>query len=155
MASKEKVSLAQLRVGILAIVALSCIVLLIFLLTGNKKFFITEVPLHTYVDDAASLQAGAAVRIAGIQAGTVKKVALSGSNDPRRVIRVVVFELNIPFRPAVVHHAVMIPEYRIERGTAGSHNAADKSVYGVVRCAFYLRTKRIEVVVVEYRAKDR
>ncbi|HXR76474.1 MAG TPA: MlaD family protein [Bryobacteraceae bacterium] len=88
MASKDKVSMAQLRVGILAIVALSCIVLLIFLLTGNKKFFITEVPLHTYVDDAASLQAGAAVRIAGIQAGTVKKVALSGSNDPRRVIRV-------------------------------------------------------------------
>ena len=88
MASKEKVSLAQLRVGILAIVALSCIVLLIFLLTGNKKFFITEAPLHTYVDDAASLQRGAAVRIAGIQAGTVKKVALSGSNEVRRVIRV-------------------------------------------------------------------
>lgn len=88
MASKDKVSLAQLRVGILAIVALSCIILLIFLLTGNKKFFVTEVPLHTYVDDAASLQRGAPVRIAGIQAGTVKKVMLSGMNDPRRVIRV-------------------------------------------------------------------
>jgi phospholipid/cholesterol/gamma-HCH transport system substrate-binding protein len=88
MASKDKVNLAQLRVGILALVALFFVVLLIFLLTGNIKFFVKEVPLHTYIDDAASLVAGAPVRVNGIGAGSVKSVALSGSNDPNRVIRV-------------------------------------------------------------------
>jgi phospholipid/cholesterol/gamma-HCH transport system substrate-binding protein len=88
MPSKEKVSLAQLKVGILALVALFFVVLLIFLLTGNIKFFVKEVPLHTYIDDAASLVAGAPVRINGIGAGNVKSVALSGLNDPNRVIRV-------------------------------------------------------------------
>ena len=72
MASKEKVSWAQLKVGILALVALFFVVLLIFLLTGNLKFFVKEVPLHTYVDDAASLIEGAPVRINGIGAGNVK-----------------------------------------------------------------------------------
>ena len=88
MPSKEKVSLAQLKVGILALVALFFVVLLIFLLTGNIKFFTKEVPLHTYLDDAASLVAGAPVRINGIGAGNVKNVALSGLSDPNRVIRV-------------------------------------------------------------------
>jgi phospholipid/cholesterol/gamma-HCH transport system substrate-binding protein len=88
MASKEKVSWAQLKVGILAIVALFCIVLLIFLLSGDKQFFVTEVPLHTFIDDAAALVEGSPVRINGITAGKVNKVALSGLNDPNRTIRV-------------------------------------------------------------------
>ncbi len=88
MASKEKVNLAQLRVGILAIVALSCITLLIFLLTGNTKFFMKEVHLHTFIDDAAALGVGAPVRLNGIGAGKVTKVVLSGSSDPNKVIRV-------------------------------------------------------------------
>jgi phospholipid/cholesterol/gamma-HCH transport system substrate-binding protein len=49
---------------------------------------VKEVPLHTYIDDAASLVAGAPVRINGIGAGNVKTVALSGLADPARVIRV-------------------------------------------------------------------
>ena len=88
MASKEKVNWAQLKVGILAIVALFCIVLLIFLLSGDKQFFVTEVPLHTFIDDAAALVEGSPVRINGITAGKVNKVALSGLNDPNRTIRV-------------------------------------------------------------------
>jgi phospholipid/cholesterol/gamma-HCH transport system substrate-binding protein len=88
MASKEKVSWAQLKVGILAIVALFCVVLLIFLLSGNKRFFVTEVPLHTYIDDAAALVEGAPVRLNGIEAGKVTKVALSKFRDPQRTIRV-------------------------------------------------------------------
>lgn len=95
MASKEKVSLAQLRVGILALVAMFFVVLLIFLLTGNVKFFVKEVPLHTFVDDAAALTPGSPVRINGINAGNVKKVALSGLNDPNKVIRVD-FEVDEP-----------------------------------------------------------
>jgi phospholipid/cholesterol/gamma-HCH transport system substrate-binding protein len=88
MASKDKVNWAQLKVGILALVALFLVVLLIFLLTGNTKFFMKEVPLHTYTDDAAGLVAGAPVRINGIGAGKVTKVELSGSNTPNNTIRV-------------------------------------------------------------------
>lgn len=88
MPSKEKVGLAQLKVGILALVAMFFVVLLIFLLTGNVKFFVSEVPLHTYLFDAAGLVAGAPVRINGIGAGSVKSVNLSGSPDPNKVIRV-------------------------------------------------------------------
>lgn len=88
MPSKEKVSLSQLKVGILGIVALFFVVLLIFLLTGSMDFFRHQVPLHVFVSDAAGLTAGSPVRINGIQAGKVNKVALSGETNPQRVIRI-------------------------------------------------------------------
>jgi phospholipid/cholesterol/gamma-HCH transport system substrate-binding protein len=88
MATSNKVNWAQLKVGILAIVALFFIALLVFLLTGNTNLFTSEVPLHSYVSDAAAVAAGAPVRIAGIDAGKVTGVKLSGSNDPRKTIRI-------------------------------------------------------------------
>jgi phospholipid/cholesterol/gamma-HCH transport system substrate-binding protein len=88
MPSKQKVSLAQLKVGILGIVALSCVVLIVFLLTGDMQWFQSQVPLHLYTSDASGLNPGAAVRINGISAGKVEHVGLSGETDPRRVIKV-------------------------------------------------------------------
>lgn len=87
MASKEKVSLAQLKVGILGIVALFFITLLIFLLTGSTQWFKKQIELHAYVSDAAGLTPGAPVRINGIQAGNVDNVSLSGLSDPKRIIK--------------------------------------------------------------------
>ena len=88
MPSKQKVSLAQLKVGVLGIVALSCVTLIIFLLTGDMQWFKKQIPLHLYTSDASGLNAGAPVRINGITAGKVDRVALSGETDPRRVIKV-------------------------------------------------------------------
>lgn len=88
MPSKEKVGMAQFKVGILGIVALACVTLLIFLLTGNTQFFKSLIYLHVYTSDAAGLTSGAPVRINGIQAGTVKTVALSGETNPARTIKV-------------------------------------------------------------------
>ncbi|HEX4167418.1 MAG TPA: MlaD family protein [Bryobacteraceae bacterium] len=88
MPSKEKVSIAQLKVGILGLVALTCIALLVFLLTGNMHWFVREIPLHVYTSDAAGLTKGAPVRINGIQAGKVDNVALSGDRNPARVIKI-------------------------------------------------------------------
>ncbi len=88
MPSKERVSMAQLKVGILGIVALSCIALVIFLLTGNMSWFQKDIPLNVYVSDAAGLTPGSPVRINGIQAGSVKDVQLSGDTNPDRVIKV-------------------------------------------------------------------
>jgi phospholipid/cholesterol/gamma-HCH transport system substrate-binding protein len=88
MPSKEKVNWAQLRVGILGIVALFFITLLIFLLTGNLQWFKQQVPLHVYVGDAAGLSPSSPVRINGIGAGKVNTVQLSGQTDPQRIIKV-------------------------------------------------------------------
>src|SRR5438309_12064497 len=88
MPSKEKVGYAQMKVGILAIVALACVTLIVFLLTGNASWFKKQVPLHVYTSDAAGLNSGAPVRINGIQEGSVKKVQLSGETNPQRIIRV-------------------------------------------------------------------
>jgi phospholipid/cholesterol/gamma-HCH transport system substrate-binding protein len=88
MPSKERVGLAQLKVGILGIVALFFITLLIFLLTGGVSWFQKTVPLHVYTSDAAGLTQGSPVRINGIPAGKVTWVGLSGESDPARVIKV-------------------------------------------------------------------
>jgi phospholipid/cholesterol/gamma-HCH transport system substrate-binding protein len=88
MPSKEKVSIAQLKVGILGIVALSCVALLIFLLTGNTEWFKKQIPLHVYTSDAAGLTPGAPVRINGIEAGKIDQVGLSGESNPQRIIKV-------------------------------------------------------------------
>jgi phospholipid/cholesterol/gamma-HCH transport system substrate-binding protein len=88
MPSKERVSLSQLKVGILGIVALFFITLLIFLLTGGGSWFQKTVPLNVYTSDAAGLTQGSPVRINGIPAGKVTGVQLSGETDANRVIKV-------------------------------------------------------------------
>ncbi len=88
MPDKTKSQLAQLRVGILAIVALFFVTLLIFLLTGGSGWFQKMTPLNAYAADASGLTAGSPVRINGITAGKVNSVRLSGETNPKRVIRV-------------------------------------------------------------------
>jgi len=88
MPSKQRVGLAQLKVGILGIVAIFFVTLLIFLLTGGVSWFQKTVPLHVYVADAAGLTEGSPVRINGIPAGKVNEVKLSGETNPQRIIRI-------------------------------------------------------------------
>ncbi|MBV9302454.1 MAG: MCE family protein [Acidobacteriaceae bacterium] len=88
MPSKQKVNLAQLKVGILGIAALFFVTLLVFLLTGNLSWFKKQATLHVYVADAAGLTPGSPVRINGIGAGQISDVALSGQTDPQRIIKV-------------------------------------------------------------------
>ena len=88
MPSKERVSAAQLKAGILGLVALFFVTLLIFLLTGSTRWFQNRAPLHVYVADAAGLTAGSPVRINGIGAGKVDSVRLSGLTEPQRIIKV-------------------------------------------------------------------
>ncbi|MBM3785733.1 MAG: MCE family protein [Acidobacteria bacterium] len=85
--SSSKVSWAQLRVGIMAVVAFAILALLLFLLTGNKSLFSKEVTIHTYLDDSAAITEGSAVRLNGIQVGSIGKVTLSGENKANRVVR--------------------------------------------------------------------
>jgi phospholipid/cholesterol/gamma-HCH transport system substrate-binding protein len=88
MPTAQKVSWAQLKVGIMAVVAMAILGVLIFLLTGDTKLFAKEEVIYTYMDDSAALAKGAPVRLNGILAGKVKDVTLSGERQPQRVIKI-------------------------------------------------------------------
>ena len=88
MPSAKKVSWAQLKVGIMAVAAMTILGVLIFYLTGSKKFFARPAILYTYLDDSAALAKGSPVRLNGFLIGNVSKVELSGSNLPQRVVKV-------------------------------------------------------------------
>lgn len=93
MPSDGKVTWARLRVGILGILSMIIVAVLIFLITGNYSLFESKSQIFTYMNDAAALDKGAPVNLNGIGIGKVKKIALSGSNDPRRVVRI---DMEIP-----------------------------------------------------------
>jgi phospholipid/cholesterol/gamma-HCH transport system substrate-binding protein len=93
MAIQTKVKWAKLRVGILAVAALVILTILIFLITGNVNLFESRVKLYTYLNDAATLTDAAPVNLNGIQIGKVKRIGLSGSKDPKRLVRV---EMEVP-----------------------------------------------------------
>ncbi len=88
MPSPRRVRWAQLRVGLMAIVAMIILGVLIFLMTGQKALFVREAVIYTYMDDAAALSKGAPVRLNGILIGNVDRVELSGSTQPNRVVRI-------------------------------------------------------------------
>ncbi len=88
MPTAQKVGWAQLRVGIMAMIAMAILAVMIFLLTGETKLFAKEELIYTYMDDSAALAKGAPVRLNGILAGKVKNVALSGERQPLRIIRI-------------------------------------------------------------------
>ncbi len=87
MAIQKKANWARLKVGLLAIAALAILAVLIFLLTGNSHLFTSKATLYTYMDDAASLIVNSQVQLNGIGIGRVSKIALSGSKDPSKIIR--------------------------------------------------------------------
>ncbi len=67
-------------------VAVAILVVLLYLLTGGT--LLTEKAiLYLYVPDATGVGEGSPVRVNGITVGKVKAIALSGSPDPKRVVR--------------------------------------------------------------------
>src|SRR5713226_5057588 len=88
MPIQTKAKWSRLRVGILAIVAMAILAVLIFLITGNTHLFESQATVYTYMSDAAALTVGAPVNLNGIPVGKVKKIALSGDRNPRRLVRI-------------------------------------------------------------------
>jgi len=93
MAIQTKAKWARLKAGLLAIGAMTILAILIFLLTGQTNFFESKAAVYTYLSDAAALTIGAPVNLDGIPIGKVKSINLSGSKDPRRLVRI---EMEIP-----------------------------------------------------------
>ena len=93
MPSQSKVSWAKLRVGVLAVGGMIILAVLIVLITGNTHLFESKAKIYTYLNDAAALQVGAPVNLDGIPIGKVSTITLSGSKDPRRLVRI---EMEVP-----------------------------------------------------------
>jgi len=88
MAIQNRATWARLKVGILAIFAMTILAVLIFLITGQTNLFESQVTIYTYMADAAALTTGAPVNLDGIPIGKVKTIRLSGSKDPMRLVRI-------------------------------------------------------------------
>lgn len=95
MAAASKIGWAQLRVGILAAVALLLLFILVFYITSNKSLFAKEQQVVTFLDSAPGIAKGAPVRLNGLTVGNVAAVGFSGEGKPGRFIRI---ELNVDER---------------------------------------------------------
>src|SRR5437762_1618746 len=88
MPDPKKVSWAQLRIGIMAAVAMAILAVLIFLLTGSGGIFTSYASLYTYMDDSAAMNTSTPVRLNGIGIGKIDKIEFSGSNKPGEIVRI-------------------------------------------------------------------
>lgn len=88
MPTTSKSKWAQLKVGVMAIVALLILAFLIVLMTGVNPLFQRTTEVYTYLGDSVAMTEGATpVRLNGILIGKVKKIDLSGSSDPSRIVK--------------------------------------------------------------------
>ncbi len=88
MPSPQKVKWSQLKVGVIALVAMIILGVLSFLLTGNGGLFQRTAILRTYLDDSAGMAVGATVRLNGIAIGSIDKVQLSGERTKGRIVEI-------------------------------------------------------------------
>ncbi|MGA2714636.1 MAG: MCE family protein [Bryobacteraceae bacterium] len=77
----------RLRVAGLIWIAIGISAVEMYLLAGSD-LFARRTTLTTYLPDAAGVTTDSEVRLSGIRIGGVRKVELSGSLDPRRIVRV-------------------------------------------------------------------
>ncbi|MEO5922838.1 MAG: MlaD family protein [Bryobacteraceae bacterium] len=89
MPSAAKTHWSQLKVGIVAAIALLILVFLVITMSGTNPLFQKTALAYTYFDDSFAMTAGATpVRLNGILIGKVKEVNLSGDNTLNRTVRV-------------------------------------------------------------------
>ena len=84
----REIALAKFRVTMVIICGLCILSVLVYLLTGGS-LLTAKVTLYLYIPDSTGVGQGSPVRVNGIDVGKVQLVQLSGSNDPNRVVRVV------------------------------------------------------------------
>ena len=88
MATTSKSKWAQLKVGLMAIVALLLLAFLVVLMSGVNPLFRRTTEVYTFLPDSVAMTEGATpVRLNGILIGKVKTVELSGSSDPARIVK--------------------------------------------------------------------
>ena len=69
---------AELKIGLVSIFAVVMATFMIFLLSGSGGFFWQRYPVKTQFENIAGLKAGAPVRVAGVEVGSVTDVTFDG-----------------------------------------------------------------------------
>jgi phospholipid/cholesterol/gamma-HCH transport system substrate-binding protein len=93
---------AELKVGILAVAAIAVATVVIFMVSGEGGFFWQRYTLKAKFDNVAGLKPGAPVRVAGVEVGSVKGVAISGNEVE------VTFQLSREMQPGITTHSVAV-----------------------------------------------
>jgi len=70
---------SELKIGVLAIIAVGIAAALIFTLTGTRGFAWQRYTLKTRFPNVAGLAKGSPVRVAGVEVGSVREVAFAGA----------------------------------------------------------------------------
>lgn len=86
MPQRKEIRWAQLRVGIMVSVSLLVFAVAIVLISGQIGFLTRKYTLRSYFSNASGLRPGSQVQVAGIPAGTVEAVRISGQHDPQRAV---------------------------------------------------------------------
>src|SRR5208283_3336616 len=87
MPSPKRVAWSQLKVGIMAAIALALLAVLVFLMTGANNPFSEKFTLYAYFPDSVAMTEGAAVRLNGILVGKVSAIELTGDSNNKRAVR--------------------------------------------------------------------
>ena len=86
MPSQKELQWSQLKVGILALVALAALTVLIFLLSGSTGgLFTHKLTLRAYFENANGLKVGAPVTLNGVTIGNVTRVRILPHHEPAAV----------------------------------------------------------------------
>ena len=86
MPSQKELRWSQLKVGILALCALTALTVLIFLLAGSTGgLFTKKINLRTYFENASGLKVGSPVTLNGVTIGNVVSVKILPHHDPDAV----------------------------------------------------------------------
>src|SRR6266481_4212284 len=88
MPEAKKVSWAQLRIGVMAAVAMAILGVLIFLLTGSGDIFTSYGTLYTYMEASAAMATSTPVRLNGILIGKIEKIEFSGLKEKGKIVRI-------------------------------------------------------------------
>lgn len=88
MPSRAELKWSQVKVGLVVAIAIAILLVIIFLMTG-KAAFAGKLHIVTYVNDAAGLQRGAMVNLAGVSIGNVTAVQLAAHPpNPLQPVRI-------------------------------------------------------------------
>ena len=83
MPSQKELQWSQLKVGILALVALAALTILIFLMSGSTGgLFTKKLTLISYFPNANGIKVGAPVTLDGVTIGNVTSVRIATNHDP-------------------------------------------------------------------------
>lgn len=80
MPRTRSLAFSELKIGIMSVVAIALVAFVILMLTGTGGFFWQRYWLKTQFKDVSGLKAGAPVRVAGVEVGTVKGIDFVGDH---------------------------------------------------------------------------